>query len=389
MGSNLQHIKSLIGKYVNGKATVEEVVTISDWLKESETNKDIFLTTKQDLTKRQKTTNDWQKFEARYGEQLQPTKRSKRLLGFISLAASISLVVGVSLHLMNTERNPYAEMLAEAGAAEIPEHTTLSLFNGEQIALKKTHSVIQVEKEGQQISVEDSEAHETVTVASSDEPVINQMLVPYGNTAQVKLADGTRVWLNAGSRLIFPNHFNNQKRREVVLVGEAFFEVAHNANQPFKVVTEEMVYTVLGTSFNIQSFPNSASVTAVLVEGSLQVETKTLLNKQKVILKPGEKSQFSRIKDKMSIANVNTSFYTSWKDGYLMLDKNRLGKLVKQIERYYHSDLVLSNDLMNIPSQLSGKLLLDDDPEQVYQTLCDLNGLTYEIKNNQVIFKKQ
>lgn len=391
MNDNLQDIEKLVGKYIDGTASIKEIAAIHTWLSESEANKVAFTKLKQECKQKQQSVAnaDWFKFEQKYGNAVKPSKKGKHLLGFISIAASISLVVGVSIHLMSNIKDNYSAVLAEASAAEVPEKTTINLSDGEQITLETSHSVVEIDEQGKQILLEDERVVEASGDTKSSKPGINQIIVPYGKTAELLLADGTKVWLNAGSRFVFPDHFNKQPNREVVLIGEAFFDVSHNADQPFKVITDEMVYTVLGTSFNIQSLPNSASVSAVLVEGSLQVEKKTLLNKQKVILKPGQKSQFLPKQDRMHVTNVNTAFYTSWKDGYLMLDKNRLGKLIKQIEQFYHSELVISNELIDMPTQLSGKLLLDEDPEQVYSALCDLTGMTYRIVANKVVFEKQ
>lgn len=387
MSEQLQNIKTLIRKYINGNATIDQIVAIDEWLKEDEGNKSVFVAIKEELAFSHDTGGDWEKFTSKYGVEVKPSRKNTRLIGFMSLAASITLVVGVSLYLMKSNKTPFTEYLAES--VVVPEQTTLSLANGKQVALSGRHSVVEVDNEGRLIDVTNSQVIESEEALKEEAPGINQIVVPYGKTAQVDLADGTKVWLNAGSRFVFPSHFNHQKKREVVLVGEAFFDVAHDANQPFKVITDEMEYTVLGTSFNIQSYSNGSSVSAVLVEGSLQVEKRTLVNRQKVILKPGEISQFYIGPNEMRVTSVNTSFYTSWKDGYLMLDKKRLDNLVRQIEHYYHSDLVISEELMKMPTQLSGKLLLDENPEQVYQALCDLTGMTYEIINNKVIFDKK
>ncbi len=377
----------LIRKYINGDASVEEIVAINKWLKEADANKSVFVAIKEELASKEKANSDWEKFADKYSDSLKPNRKIKRLVGFISLAASISLVVGVYFQLLKSDKTPYADFISES--VTVPEQTTLSLSNGKVIELENKHSVLTLDSEGQQINLSNNQVIQTAQQSDEEAAGVNQVVVPYGRTAEVDLADGTKVWLNAGSCFIFPSHFNNQKKREVVLIGEAFFDVKHNARQPFMVVTEEMVYTVLGTSFNIQSYANSNSVAAVLVEGSLQVEKKSVINKHKTILKPGQKSQLYINQDKLCVTNVNTSFYTSWKDGYLMLYKNGLKNLVKQIEQYYHSELVISDELMNLPTQLSGKLLLDENPEQVYKTLCDLTGMTYEVKNNKVVFNKK
>lgn len=383
-----QHIKVLIARYVSGMASVNEIAELGDWLKANNANKSLFKKLKSELeTKDEMQAEDeWVRFANKFELEKKVTNKSRRLIGFVSIAASISIVLVVASQLFNSSDTDYLSML---NTNELKgTNTVLRLADGQQITLNENHSSIEADKDGKQFVVEKNQIVEN-KIEDKEQHKLNQIQVPYGKTAQLALADGTKVWLNAGSQLVFPNHFNGTDSRDVMLLGEGFFDVTHNEGQPFRVLTNELTYTVLGTSFNIRSYAGSAVNSAVLVEGSLQVEENAVFNKERVILKPGEKSLFVNNSGQLDVQHVNTSIYTSWKEGFLTLEKNNLRTLIHQIEHYYNCDIAISNELLKMPTQLSGKLMLDTNAEQVYQALCDLSGLSYSIENNQVKFYKE
>lgn len=387
MNSNKANIQVIINKYFSGKTSAKEMQLIGEWLNSSPDNKVTFSQLKKDAEEQEikNSKGDWQHFLNRYDDQLETPQKNKHIISFISIAASVSLVISFSFHFFNKPLTP----LLEAYPAQEPTsatHTTLSLANGTNIPLEKEHATIEVENDGKSILIEKTEIVKNEEINSSAE--FNQLNVPYGRTARLTLADGTMVWLNAGSQLVFPSSFNSETR-EVLLRGEGFFDVAHNQEKTFKVLTQEMTFTVLGTSFNINSYPDKSQVDAVLVEGSLHIENNSLFNKKEHTLKPGEKSTFNIEHKQIRVHNVNTKLFTSWKDGHLTLHKNSLHNLVAQIENYYNCSIDVPSELAKKQIEITGKILLDEDPEQVYKALSDLIDVTYQIKDNKVIMSKR
>ena len=106
-----------------------------------------------------------------------------------------------------------------------------------------------------------------LTLSSTSATEMNTLYVPAGQRAQLTLHDGTQVWLNAQSTLTYPARFS-RKRREVSVVGEAYFEVAENRKKPFIVTTQQLTMEVLGTEFNVYSYPESGYTRTSLVEGA-------------------------------------------------------------------------------------------------------------------------
>jgi ferric-dicitrate binding protein FerR (iron transport regulator) len=160
--------------------------------------------------------------------------------------------------------------------------------------------------------------------------------VQYGQTGHVFLFDGTEVWLNSGSKLQYPSHFNAQSR-DVYLEGEAFFKVTHNEKLPFKVKTPKMEVEVLGTSFNVNAYNDAPNIAVVLEEGKVR------LNKpggEKIAeIAPGEKAELSRKSNTLSIEKVDTQYYTDWKNGSLEFKHETLGEIAQKLERWYNVEI--------------------------------------------------
>jgi ferric-dicitrate binding protein FerR (iron transport regulator) len=390
MSRGNQHIQKLIARYVSGGASIDDLKQLGQWLRQSSDNKQLFSSLKKEAETEAKgqISGDWARFEARYGKQLQAKPKRRLSIGLISMAASVAIILAISSYLFLFNNNDDTSLKQYAVNTEIhPENITLDLSDGTNIPLEKKHATIEIDQDGGSIIIENEKEIKTESKKRNTKP--NTLRVPFGKTAHLTLADGTKVSLNAGSQLIFPDNFEDKDKREVMLIGEGYFDVTHNASKPFKVLTNDITFTVLGTSFNISSYPDQTDVSAVLVTGSLQVENNVFLNKQKVILKPGEKSSYSIAQKHLDVSQVNTNFYTSWKDGYLTLEKNSIANLVKQIERFYNVDIVTDPSLLSKPSQLTGKLLLEDNPKLVYQAFCDLTDLNFQMDGNRIVLSEK
>ncbi|WP_430813321.1 FecR family protein [Carboxylicivirga sp. RSCT41] len=383
MGETNQTYRLLIEKHVAGETSAEEVVVLDAWLRKSQSNKQLFKKYKQEAEARLILTaeDDWNRFADKYNMKVKKPDNKRLIIALSSIAAAITIVVGLSFQSLNSTYDEYSSLKTEN--PETVKSTTLHLADGQSLTINERHALLASDEEGIHF-VEDNKEHtENIETTQSN---LNTIQVPYGRTAQLTLDDGTRVWLNAGSQLIFPIHFNDVDKREVMLVGEGYFDVSHDKDKPFMVLTDEMTYTVLGTSFNIRSYNNSRVVSAVLTEGSLKVERNTTFNKQQTILKPGQKCSYHVNEGRLQVNRVNAAIYSSWKDGYLTLDKNNIRMLARQMEQFYNCDINVCRELQDMPMQLSGKLLLDENVEQVCMALCDLTGVDYKIENNQIEF---
>jgi len=162
----------------------------------------------------------------------------------------------------------------------------------------------------------------------------NTISTPKGGQYQLILPDGTKVWLNAASSLSYPVTFTGRGQRVVNLSGEAYFEVFKNKKHPFIVKSAKQEIKVLGTHFNISAYTNDPVVKTTLLEGSVEVNAKT-------ILKPGEQSSFSD--GQIKVTPVDTEVAVAWKNGDFMFKNEPLENIMQQIARWYNVDVVYSD----------------------------------------------
>jgi transmembrane sensor len=211
----------------------------------------------------------------------------------------------------------------------------------------------------------------------SGEPAMAQVIIPYGKRSQIILADGTKIWLNAGSTLSYPVRFTGNSR-EVYLSGEAFFEVTADRSKPFYVITADLRIRVTGTRFNVTSYSNDVITQAVLVEGKIEAAKNRLFGRS-VELSPGERIVFDRKENKIQKDKVDVELYTSWVTGYLILENEPVDEIFKKLERYYDKKIIVEK--ISDQPRFTGKLNLDDDLEKVLNNMAFSANFTVENKN--------
>jgi hypothetical protein len=231
-------------------------------------------------------------------------------------------------------------------------------------------------KENQQKPTE-TKQKPTETKENQQKPNEITISVPYGKRSHLTLPDGTRIWINAGTALRFPSQFGNDKR-VITVHGEAYLEVAKEAARPFTVKTDNMEVTVKGTAFNISSFNGQAVKEIVVVEGSVEVSAPS----GSLYLKPGELASVSA--ETIEKQPVEVIRYTSWKDGYLLLESTPLTEVLNKIEHYYNLSFDISNDIDVQTIRCTGKIYLSTDLDNVMKTIARLANARYARQENKI-----
>lgn len=163
------------------------------------------------------------------------------------------------------------------------------------------------------------------------EIIYNELSVPRGGEYMLVLSDGTKVWVNADSRLKFPVQFTGKNRDVYLLSGEIYFEVTRNGEHPFRVHTSRGIVTVLGTEFNVRDYADEREVVTTLAKGSVRYEE----NEKVVVLQPGEQVAVNKEDGNLSVREVNLRELTGWKDGQYVFYNQTLEILMENIERMY------------------------------------------------------
>jgi ferric-dicitrate binding protein FerR (iron transport regulator) len=199
----------------------------------------------------------------------------------------------------------------------------------------------------------------------------NTLSTPRGGQYQVMLPDGSKVWLNAASRLKYPTAFNG-KERIVELEGQAYFEIAKNAHQPFKVHVNGTDIQVLGTSFDVMAYPDEKTTNTTLLEGAVKVADK--------ILKPGQQAAVSG--SDINIRQVNTEDVIAWKNGYFSFRDADLPTVMRQLSRWY--DVTISYHGAIPQGTFSGEIGRTLSLEQALQIL-EQTRVHFKIEGRQIV----
>ena len=203
---------------------------------------------------------------------------------------------------------------------------------------------------------------------------MNVLSVPKGRHSSLILPDGTKVWVNSGTVLQFPEIFEKEKRM-IYVEGEVYLEVTKDASRPFYVKTNQMEIRVLGTSFGIVAYKDENFQSVVLKEGSVAVEG---YKSGKQIIKPNDLLVLEN--GQMSVSQVNVYDYISWIDGILQFREKNLGEVLRSVSRYYRVQFSYPPDIEQV--KCSGKLVLFDNMDQVLQTLQKTLSVSFHRKGN-------
>ena len=299
-----------------------------------------------------------------------------------SIAASVAIIIGFSgwltsqLNTKNINQIDYKSIgvsIKDPGndiRLILSDHTEKT-FTTKEVDLKYNRQGRLETKSGDQVQGE-------AMSQNTELEQMNQLVVPRGKRSIVQLADGTKLWLNSGSRAIFPVIFN-KKTREIYIEGEGYLEVAHDANKPFYVVTDQIKVKVLGTKFNISAYKDDDHASVVLVQGSVQAT----IGSEKLIMKPDELLNYAKLTQKTTLEKANALEYVSWKDGWMQCNKEQVISIIAKLSRYY--DIKISyNDLRLNSLTLTGKLDLKSNCEDIFKVICTTAPLKYEIIDNTI-----
>ncbi|MCK9638477.1 MAG: DUF4974 domain-containing protein [Prolixibacteraceae bacterium] len=298
-----------------------------------------------------------------------------------SVAASILLVIGLSGWFLSVHKSTdineinYHSVVGKPKPGKdimlILADQSKETFSTKEVDLKYSKDGLLTTNSGKQVQKESVEQNSTIEK-------MNQLVVPFGKKSKIELADGTKLWLNSGSRAIYPVVFKKDKR-EIFIEGEGMLEVAHDASRPFYVVTDQMKIRVLGTKFDLSAYKEDATISVVLVEGSVEATS----GNEKMILKPNQLLSYHKSTHEPTISHVNVMEYVSWIDGWMLCEKEKLTSICTKLSRYYDVRIDVFDPKFN-DMTLTGKLDLKSNCEDVLKVICSTAPINYTISENQI-----
>ena len=377
-------IARIIQKSLKGKLSESEERQLSGWRKVSDENERAF----QRMISEDFYTIGMEKLEmydsrVAYGRFLQKKyqqRRKRRFLINMARVAAVALPFVIALVLYVGLNREEEQMVRPSLASNILPGTSkavLTLANGQMIPLGKEATDSTIITDGTQISASGS----GVTYASgveSESVVYNKLEIPRGGEFCLTLSDGTRVWLNSETSIQYPVAFGAKERR-VFVQGEAYLEVAKDANTPFTVQFMSSSVTVLGTSFNIRAYPEEKRSQTTLAEGSVRIYSPG----SSMLLKPGEQAEVSALSGEMVKQEVEVKNFTSWKDGRFVFEQQPLEDIMRTLERWYDIRVIFKDEGAKRIS-LSGNMKRYGDFSQVMKMLQMTGDVRFELHGNDV-----
>ena len=311
--------------------------------------------------------------------------KRRNLIIRISTAAVFLLLIGISTFLTMNKESEISVFARNNQSVPLSGNTRLILSGKEEILINSDQSKIAYAGNGKEIQIDSSRIQQVV---EDDKMVYNTVIVPYGKRTQITLSDNSSVWLNSGSKLIYPARFAPEKR-EVYLEGEAIFEVSHNKQRPFMVITHDIEVKVLGTVFDVSAYTDDATSSTILESGSVELKYKSnsLLSHSKVKMMPGMMAVYDPLDKEVKQSQVNTKRYTSWREGYFIFEQQSLGEILKKISRYYNVSIKLDDQSL-ADETFTGPLDLRNSATQVLEIISVMINAKVENVDNQIIITR-
>ncbi|MBV7533023.1 FecR family protein [Chitinophaga sp. sic0106] len=299
------------------------------------------------------------------GEESRPAPKTmyRRLPAVVwTSAASVALllVAGIYFWLRPSKTPPVVAANPKPVMAPSQGTAMLTLADGRQISLDSLQNGLITTDAGADIAFKDGELLYDSKSGQAAPDARNTISTPNGRQFRVVLSDGTQVWLNAASTLRYPAVFP-ENERSVEITGEAYFEVAANSRAPFRVtVPNQAEVQVLGTHFNVNAYPDIASIKTTLVQGAVRVRATT--TNASVVMSPGQQARMTGNSDHIAVEKADVDNVMAWKNGLFNFNGLKLKEVMNELARWYDVEVVYEKNIPDIRffGELSRSLSLQD-----------------------------
>ena len=382
-----QYIDELIARHFESQATPSELEELDCWLQEDERNMRQFLR-RQNLYDATHPAFPPESIDTLRALRALKTRlrRSRRIVLWKRAAAAvaaIALVAGCVWLFAPRRHNP--ERPRQLAETVRPADTTLAvkltLPTGEEIFLSKTERRDIVADSGTVAKVDHSGLAYKPQTTDTDSVVYHELSVPRGSDFFLELSDGTRLWLNAETTVRYPVRFARGERR-IFVDGEAYLEVKRDTASPFSVMLAGSQITVLGTSFNVNSYPERSEAQVTLVSGKVNVRDSE--SGKGLTLRPGEQALIPRAEGGIHKRKVDTRLYCGWKDGVLVFKSNTMEEILRTLARQYDVEIYWHDESLK-QYTFSGELKRYDSIDTLLRMIEHTDNVRFTVHGRQVI----
>lgn len=304
---------------------------------------------------------------------------------YYSAAASLLILISISLYLYmdkKPQNNPAitgtGENISQLTVLPGTSKASLEMGDGSVITLDSAAVTELTTDDGTIIDKQHGTITYKNTTEAADKVTYNTLRIPRGGEYQLVLPDGSKVWMNAASSLKFPTRFAG-KERIVYLTGEAYFEVASNALQPFKVMVEkEMEIQVTGTQFNVMAYPDESAIKTTLAEGKVNIKTNT----NSTSLVPAQQAVLHRGSQQTEVKKVDIDKEVAWKNGMIEFYDDDLPSIMRQLSRWYDVEVSFESEIPagTYSGSIPRKAVLSD-----VMRILSIAGIKYKLSSKKIV----
>ena len=302
-----------------------------------------------------------------------PAKSKRYYRIALAVAAGIAVLLVLRIFLPQKENPPHHQdiMTFAQRTATITDSLTTQLILSDDrvISLLEKESVIVYDSASIKLS--------SRKITKEETSAFHQLIIPKGKRLFLTLSDGTKIWANSGTKLIYPVEFE-QKKREIYVDGEIFLDVATKNDHPFIVRTSDMNVEVLGTKFNVEAYNTDIQKRVALQSGSVKVHAGANRN---IVLQPDE--MFEKMGDRETVTVVDVAQYISWVEGVYIFDNERLDVVFARLSRHYGQEIIVDKAVANL--KCSGKLDLKDKLTDVLKIIRFVTSVNFTCQDNKYI----
>lgn len=356
---------------------------LDSWRNESKEGERIFLNLQRISTEELEKRYDevdvdmkWEDFKKRQ----QQGRRSIRV--GVTVAASICLLITSGLWLWLGGAREDRVVLAEQGRQN---NVCLVLSTGEVVDISNAEQdEVKLDK-GTKLYSGNRLEYVRPDSLHKKELEFNQLIIPKGTFYHLVLSDGTKVWLNADSKIKYPVSFGKDKR-EVSLHGEGYFEVAKDSTRPFIVSTDKMDVKVLGTTFDVNTYEDEGKSFVVLVEGLVEVSAG---KGESRIITPGHMAEVNMydVQTKIQVSKCDTEHYVAWKNGNFSFRNASLTEILKRVSRYY--DVTVIREQVFEEEYYTGDVSSDVSLESLLAVIESSTSVSFKVERKIVYVQKK
>lgn len=381
----------LILGYLKGQLTTHEEQVLQAWLDADVKNREFMnklrdqpaLDNELEFFSSLDTVAAWEAIAAKSGKQ--PVK--KRSLPVMKYAAAIALLLlSATVFFYTRQKAPTVAVTKVPGSyqkdlAPGGDKAQLTLADGSVIVLENSGDGLVSTQAGVRISKRDGQLIYEAAASVQAPAGTNTIATPRGGQYQLILPDGTKVWLNASSSLVYPTRFSGRERL-VKLIGEAYFEVAKNKDLPFRVQANETRIDVFGTHFNVMAYPDENKVSTTLLEGSVKVSN----GLSSAMIVPGQQAVIRNSDHQIRLSDVNADDAIAWKEGIFLFNGEDIQTVMRQVSRWYDVNISYEG---NVPSgHFTGKIARSNNVSKVLSLLELTGGVQFKITEREIqVFK--